>query len=79
MACQQEVQKRFCDSVCYKIPYFTDSCELSVLHECDSLCCEIPVNLRVIILHELATSKLKRWQSFGITSYTARENAELVK
>ena len=26
MMCQQKVQKQeFCDSVCYKIPYFTDS------------------------------------------------------
>ena len=80
--CQQKVQKQeFCDSVCYKIPYFTDSCELRILHGSvtrqsvlQNFC-----ELRIIILHELATSKLKRWQSFGITSHTICENVELVK
>ena len=29
-----KVQKqKFCDSVCYKIPYFTDSCELRILYD----------------------------------------------
>ena len=35
--------------------------------------------LRVIIVHELARSKIKSWQSFSITPYTLRENMESVK
>ena len=34
-----KVQKQeFCDSVCYKIPYLTDSCELSILHDSVTVC-----------------------------------------
>ena len=45
MMCQQKVQKQeFCDSVCYRIPYFADFCELRILHNSVTVCCEIPVN-----------------------------------
>ena len=55
MMCQQKVQKQeFCDSVCYKILYFIDSCELRILHDLSVL--QNSCELRIIILHELATS-----------------------
>ena len=40
MMCQQKVRKQeFCDSVCYKIPYFIDdSCELRILHDSVTVC-----------------------------------------
>ena len=32
--CQRKMQKKeFCDSVYYKIPHFTDSCEFRILHD----------------------------------------------
>ena len=39
MMCQQKVQKQeFCDSVCYKILYFTDSCDLRILRDSVTVC-----------------------------------------
>ena len=36
---QQKVQKQeFCDSVCHKIPYFTDSCEFRILQASVTVC-----------------------------------------
>ena len=35
-------------SVCYKICYFTESCDLRILHNVSS-CCKIPVNLLAVI------------------------------
>ena len=75
--CQQKVQKQeFCNSVCYKIPYFTDSCDLRILHDSVRVLVDNSCELRVIILHELAMNKMKRWD---ISSYTLRENVESVK
>ena len=80
MTCQQKVQKQeFCDSACYKISYFTDSSDLRILHDSVTVCVAKFCELRIIIVHELARSKMKRWQSFGITLYTLGENVESVK
>ena len=70
--CQQKCRNKNSVTVCYKIPNFTDSCERRILHDSVTVCV-------AKFLHELATSKLKMWQSFGITSYTLRENVESVK
>ena len=67
------------DSACYKILYFTDSPDLRILHDSVTACVANSCELRVIIVHELARSKMKRWQPFDITSYTLRENVESVK
>ena len=45
--CQQKVQKQeFSDSVCYKIPYFTDSCDLRILN--DSVTVPVASDLKIL-------------------------------
>ena len=72
MTCQQKVQKQeFCDSVCYKIPYFTDSCDLRILHDSVTILVAKFMWIRVIILHELAMSKMKRWGICEVGNFVA--------